>query len=103
MITNGMPVLWITINLADLQYLFVIYLAGVKLDLRNNTQSAFACRTAIINPVTIAKFFHIICNAVFMSLIATSQLEKGVPRLISNYFATIKINDCNMLHLYYLI
>lgn len=103
MITNGMPILWIRINPTNLQYLIIIRFVGVKLDLRNNTQSVFACRTAIINLVTIAKFFHIIYNAVFMSLLTASQLERGLLGPISNYFATIEINGRGMLYLHYLV
>lgn len=92
-----MTVLWITINLPDLQFPLVIHLVGVKLDLENNMQSTFAYRTIIMNPVIIAKFFHIIYNVVFMSLLAASQLKGGLPGLISNYFAIIETNGHSIL------
>lgn len=100
MITNGMLVFWITINLADLQFFLVIPLAGVNLDLRNNTQSAFAHKTGIINLVVVATFSHIICDAEFMSLLASGKLEAELLGPISNYFATVKTNGRGILHLH---
>ena len=56
-----------------------------------------------INPVTIAKFFHIICNAIFIFLFDAGQKEGGFLRPILNYFGIIEINGCGILHLYYLV
>lgn len=100
MITNSVLVLWIIINLADLQRPLIIRLAEVKLDLENNKQSGFARRMATINPIAVIKVFHIICNIVFMSLLAVGQLEGGLLRLISNYFATVKINGRDIFYLH---
>lgn len=100
MIINGMFVLWIIINLADLQYPFIISFTKVKRDLKNNTQFTFIYRMVIMKPVTISKFFYIICNTVFILLIATSQLEGGLLGPIFNYFTTIEINNHSILHLH---
>lgn len=102
-ITNGILVLWIIINLADLQYLFVIHLVRVKLDLGNNTQSAFARKMAKINPVAVAKFLYIICNTVFMSLFAVGQFEKEFLEPISIYYITVKINGHGILYMHCLV
>ena len=103
MVANGMPVLWITINPADLRCPLVIRLAGVKHELSSKIQSTFHCKTATINPVAVAKFFNIICNVVFILLFAAGQIERGLLGPISNYFATIKTNGRGMLHLHYLV
>lgn len=95
--------LWVIINSVDLQYPFMIYLAEVKLDLEDDMQFAIARKMAIMNPVIIAKLFHIICDKLFMSIFAADQLEKGFLGPMSNDFATIKINGCDILQLYCLI
>lgn len=95
-----MFVLWIIINLVDLQYPLIISLAKVKRHLKNNTQSTFIYRMVIMKSVAILKFFYIICNTVFISLLATSQLERGLLRPIFNYFTTIEINSHSILHLH---
>lgn len=86
-----------------MQYVLVIRLARIKLNLENNTKSAFAYRTAIINPVAVAKFSHLICDVVFISLFAISQLERGLQGPITNYFVTIETNSHGILHLHCLI
>ena len=98
-----MPVFWITINPADLQFLLIICFVGVKLELPIEIQFGFYCKTATMNPVAVAKFFHIICNLIFMSLFAASQIKKGLLGLILNYFATIKINGCRMFYFHYFV
>ena len=39
-------------------------------------------------------------QVLFMSLLAASEVEKGLLRVISNYFAIIKTNRREMLHLH---
>lgn len=56
-----------------------------------------------MNPIAIAKFFNIICDAIFMSLCGASQMAGGFFGLILNYFATVKTNSHGMLHLYCLM
>ncbi len=102
-VTNGMPVFWITINLVDLQCPLVIRFAGVELELLCKIQSVFRRKTATINPVGVTKFFHIICEAIFMSLFGAGQTKRRLLRSISNYFGIIEINSYGMLHLYYLV
>lgn len=103
MITNGMPVFWIKINPADLRCPLVIRLAGVELNLDRETQSAFAQTTATMNLVAVAKFFYIICEALFVSLLAAGEVEGELLRPISNYFATVETNGHRMLHLHCLV
>ncbi len=103
MVANGMPVFWITINPADLRCPLVIRLADVELELSSKIQSAFWHKTVTMNPIAVAKFFHIICDAIFMSLFGAGQTEGGLLGSISNYFSTVKANGRGMLHLHYLI
>lgn len=98
-----MPVFWITINPVDLRYLLVIHLAGVELELSSKIQSVFQRKTAIMNPVALAKFFHIIYNAKFMSLFSVDQIEGGFFGLISNCLGIVEANGSGMLHLYCLV
>ena len=103
MITDGMPTLWITINPADLQCPLVMRLAGVELDLGSDVASVFARKTATMNPVAVAKFFHIICKAVLLSLFASEHLDGGLLRPVSTFFGTVETNGCDMLHLHCLV
>lgn len=50
-----------------------------------------------------AKFFHIIYKALVISLLAISEVEKGLFRPILSYFATIETNKYGMLYLHYLV
>lgn len=56
-----------------------------------------------MNPVTIAKFFHIIYDAIFMFLFSVGQIARGFFGPISNYFANVETNNHGMLHLHYLM
>lgn len=56
-----------------------------------------------MNLVAVAKFFHIICNALFVSLLAAGKLKRGLVRPISNYFAMFKTNNHSILHLHWFI
>lgn len=57
----------------------------------------------IINPIIIAKFFHIIHKALFIFLSATSEVKKRLLKLILNYFIIVEINRHKMLYLHCLI
>lgn len=103
MITDGMTTLWIIINPADLWNLLVIRLAGVKLELGSDIVSVFTCKTATINPVAIAKFFHIIYKVVLLSLFTSEYCDGDLLGLISTYFGKVEINGYNMLYLYCLV
>ncbi len=98
-----MPVIFITINPADLKCPLVIHLAGVELELSSKIQSAFQCKTATMNPVAVAKFLHITCDAIFMSLFGAGQTERGLLGPISNYFGTVETNGREMLYLHCLV
>ncbi len=102
-VANNMLVFWITFNPADLRYPLVIYLAGIELELPSKIQSVFWLKITIMNPVVIIKYFHIIYDIIFMSLLGVDQTTKGLFGSISNYFATVKTNGRKILHLYYLV
>lgn len=53
----------------------------------------------IINLVAIAKIFHIICKALFVSLLVTREIKKVLLRLILIYFIIIKIDEYKILQL----
>ncbi len=103
MVANGMPIFSIIINLADLQCQLVIRLAGVELKLSSKIQSTFWYKTATMNPVAIAKFFHIIYEAIFISFVDASQIDVRLLGSISNYFGTVEMNGHRMLHLHCLM
>lgn len=71
--------------------------------LDKKTKFDFAQTVTIINLATIAKFFQIICKALFIFLLATGKIEKRLLKLISNYFTAILTNRHKMLQLYYLV
>ncbi len=76
MVANGMPVFWITINLVDLRCPLIIRLTGVELELSSKIQSAIWHKTVTMNSVAVAKLFHIIFDAIFISLFGAGQIEK---------------------------
>lgn len=80
MVINSMLVFQIIINLADLQYVFVICFVNIELELLSKIQTTFWCKTAIINFVVIIKFFFIICDAIFMFLFDVDQAKKKTFR-----------------------
>lgn len=57
---------------------------------------------AIINPTTIAQFFHITDIAIMNYLIAFSR-KNDLLRLISHHYAIVEINTYSILHLYYIL
>ena len=95
-----MLVFWIIINPADLRFPLVIRLAGVKLELLSEIQTAFWYKTATMNLVAVAKFLYIICDAIFMSLFGAGQIKKELLGPISSYFGIVKRNSHEMLYLY---
>lgn len=101
MVAKGISVFWIIINQADLWCPLIIHFAGIELELLNEIQSAFQYKTANRNLVAKAKFFHIICDAIFMSLFGANPIERGLLGPISNYFGTIETNGCGMLYPHY--
>ncbi len=103
MVANDMPIFWIIINPADLQYLLVIHFANIELELSSKIQSVFRCKTATINPIAIAKFFYIICDAIFMSLFGVGQSKRGLLGPILNYFGIVETNSHRILYLHYLV
>lgn len=78
----------------------VIHLTRVELYLNSKTKSAFVQTIAIINPVAIAKFFYIICKALFLSLLADGKVERGLLGQIFIYFATVEINRHKIIYLH---
>lgn len=94
-----MTVFWITFNLADLQCPLIICLADIELELLSKFQSAFRRKISTLNLIAVVKFFHIIYDAIFMSLFGIGQTIGGLFRPMINYFATIETNSCRILHL----
>ena len=105
MISDGMLVLWITLNPSDLQCFLVLILAGVQCeDSRNsNTADAFARATATMNPIVVAQFFETICTGIFEHLLAAGSKDGGLLGPVSTYFGTVETNGRGMLHLHCLV
>ncbi len=103
MITNGMPVLWITFNPSDLRCPIVLWLAGIRLPVSDNTASAFKTATATINPIAIATFFNQTCTAIFDHLLAAGSIEGELFGPVSTYFGIVETNGRGMLHLHCLV
>lgn len=53
--------------------------------------------------LAMAKFFYLICKALFVSFLAFRKLKRKLLGLVSNYFAIIETNGHGMLHLHYLV
>lgn len=103
MIIDEMATLWIIMSPADLHNLLVICLAGVELDLRPDVAFVFAYKTATMNPMAIAKFFHMIFKGVLLSLFANGCCDGGLLRPVSTYFGKVKTNGGGMFYFYYLV
>ena len=103
MITDGMPLLWITFNPSDLRSPIVFSLAGVSLPVSDGAASAFKTATATMNPVAIATFFDETCKAIFDHLLAAGSSEDRLFGPMSTYFGTVETNGRGMLHLHCLV
>lgn len=77
MITDEMPLLWITFNPSDLQCPIVLWLARVSLPISNIAISAFKIATATMNPVAIATSFNEIYKPIFDYLLAVGSMKGG--------------------------
>lgn len=102
-VINKMAILWIIISLVNLENLLIIHLIKVKLYLKVDIASVFIYKIAIISPVAIAKFFHIIYKAVLLFLFISRSCNRSLLRLILTYIDIIKINGCSILYLHYLV
>lgn len=103
-VTDGMLALWITINPANLRFFLIVQLAGLQNNnIGQSAISEFTRKTAIMNPVVVARFFHKTCNAIFNHLLAANIKEDGLFGPILTYFDAVKTNGWGILHLHYLI
>ncbi|WP_375449088.1 hypothetical protein [uncultured Nostoc sp.] len=105
MLSDGMPVLWITINPSDLQSTLVLILAGMRYEDNgvNNSAEAFARMTATMNPVAVARFFEATCRGIFEHLLAAGSKDGWLLGPVSTYFGTVETNGRGMLHLHCLV
>jgi hypothetical protein len=104
-IRYGMPAFWITINPSDLRNPLVLILAVVNIP-RNNFGSANAAIRAAVatsNPVTVADFFHCVCQAILRGLLATNSDHVGVLGDLSNHYGVVETNSRGMLHMHTLL
>lgn len=99
MITNGMPIPWITINPADLWCPLITYWTRIELDLGSNVVSVFVRKTATMNPVAMAKFFNFTYKTVLLSLFVSEYHDGGLWGPVPTYLGTIKINDRDIFYL----
>lgn len=89
MLSDGMPVLWITLNPSDLRSTLVMELAGMVYEDRNQADSLneFNRVTATTNPVAVALFFNAIWEGVFGHLLAAGEFHQfigGVQEEVAN-------------------
>lgn len=56
-----------------------------------------------MNPLAIAKFFHIICEFLLVYFLAVGEVKGELLRLISNYFAMIETNRRKIFQFYFLV
>ena len=105
MISDGMLVLWITLNPSDFRSFLVLVLAGVRYESSesNRTADAFAFATATMNLLAIAQFFEAICTSIFKHLLATGPKNGGLPGPVSTYFGKVETNGRGILHLHCLV
>lgn len=105
MISDGMSILWITLNLLDLQSFLILIFVGVRFDHNGSITSKDEFRqvTAMINPVTVAQFFEDICTEIFKLFLAVESIKNSLLGLVSTYFGTVETNSQVMLYLHFLL
>lgn len=101
----GMPAFWITINPSDLRHPLVLILAGVNIPGNDFGSANAAIRAAVAtsNPVTVADFFHCVCQAILRGLLATDSDHIGVLGDLSNHYGVVETNGRGMLHMHTLL
>lgn len=94
MLSDGIPVLWITINPSDLQSTLVLILAGMRYQDNgiNNSAEVLARKTAIMNPVAVTYFFEATCHGIFEHLLVAGSKDEGLLGPVSTYFGTVETN-----------
>ena len=73
------------------------------MDLGLDIISDFACKTATINLVAIAKFFDITYKAILLSLFASKHHNSSLLGPISTYFEIVKTNSRDIFYLHCLV
>lgn len=104
-LNDGMPVLWITINLFDFRRSLVLILAGMLYELNdaNTSLKAIARMIATMNNIAMAYFSETIYRGIFEHLLAAGSKNRRLFNLISTYFSTVETNSKGMLYLLYLV
>ena len=106
MISDGMPTLWITLNLSDLWSLLVLSYAGVQLDFdfTDTTAKRLQESIAVMNSVAVAQFFNNTCQRILNHLLQNDGFSNaGLFGSISTYFGIVEINGREILHFHCLI
>ncbi|KUL82104.1 hypothetical protein ZTR_10073 [Talaromyces verruculosus] len=104
-VREGMPAFWMTINPSDLQNPLVLILAGTQ-NASGSLPTATAAvrqKLAISDPVAVARFFDLTCQALLDGLLGSKAEEIGILGDISNYYGVVESNGRGMLHLHALI
>ncbi len=91
---------WATFNPSVLQCPIVLWLAGINVGCSENITLAFCYITTIMNPVTVATFFHEIYREIFDYLLRRKSSNGRFFGPVSKYFGTVKTNGQGMLHLH---
>ena len=105
MVSDGMPIFWITLNPSDLQSPLVLTFARVHLDssITETTAKCFQESTAVMNPVAVVQFFNTTCQGIFKHLLQAESGSGGLFGPVLTYFGTVETNGRGMLHLHCLI
>ena len=105
MLNDGMPMLWIIINLSDFQSTLVLILRDMRYKNNgvNNFAKAFARIIAKINSVAPTRFFKATCCGIFEHLLAIGFKNRGLLGPISTNFGIVEANGWGMLRLHCLI
>lgn len=105
MISNGISILWITLNPSDLQSFLVLIFADVWFENNGPTNSTKEFRQAksIINLLVLAQFFKTIYTGIFKYLLIIRSIKRGLLGIVSIYFGTLETNGQGMLYLHCLV
>lgn len=105
MISDGMSILWITLNLSNLQSFLVLIFADVRFENNRPTNSTEEFRQAksIMNPIAVVQFFKAIYTGIFKCFLATRSIERGLLGTVSIYFGMLETNGQGMLYLHCLV
>ena len=105
MLSNGIPMFWITINLSNFRNTLILIFVGIRYKNNGvkNSAEAFVRMTATMNPVAMTCFLEATCYGIFEHFLAAGSKDGGLFGPVSTYFDIVETNSHGMLHLHYLV